>query len=447
VTITFGNIMERHDMRKLNVCQFGADMTGRKTSTKAIQEAIDQCPPGGCVVVPEGLYISGALFLKSDMTFYLEKGAVLKGSDNTEEFPIRMYRWEGRETACYSSLINAGIDPYQAENAGGGEEEYSIRNLTIGGEGTIDANGVALFEKEMVEKKGARGRAVCVRNGTEVSIYGVTIRQSPAWCLHLIHCQKVKIDHVKIHTKYDEMGSRYRGIFNGDGIDCDSCEDVSITNSLIASQDDCIVIKSGRDAEGRAAAMKSENICISDCRFESGFGVAIGSEMSGGVRNVTVKRCVFHNTFSIGSVKTCRGRGGVIENILFEDVELYNRDSEHKDCKWFRGGIYVDSYYSNDKISKEPVPVSEETPVIRNIVFRNARVDTCGGNAIYISGLPEMHCENIVLENITAVGKYGMKVYFTDRLRMKNVSVTAQEGEAYLFEETEMTEEISGEWG
>lgn len=416
-------------MRKLNILEFGADKTGREISTKAIQEAIDNCPPGGCVLAPEGLYVSGALFLKSDMTLRLEKGAVLKGSGNTEDFPICVYRWEGRETACYSSLINAGIALHQGESA--------IHNLTIDGEGTIDANGAILFEKEMAEKKGARGRAVCIRNGTDVNLYGVTIRQSPAWCLHLIHCRNVKIDHVKIHTKYDEMGNRYRGIFNGDGIDCDSCEDVSITNSLIASQDDCIAIKSGRDAEGRAAAMKSENICISDCRFESGFGVAIGSEMSGGVRNVTVKRCVFHNTFSIGSVKTCRGRGGVIENILFEDVELLNRDPEHRDCKWFRGGIYVDSYYSNDKISKEPVTVSEETPVIRNVVFRNARVDTCGGNAIYISGLPEMHCENIVLENITAVGKYGMKAYFTDGLYMKNVSVTAREGEAYLFEETE----------
>ena len=151
---------------------------------------------------------------------------------------------------------------------------------------------------------------------------------------------------------------------------------------------------------------------------------------------MTVRDCVFNNTFSIGSVKTCRGRGGVIEDILFENTELCNTDTEHSDCKWFRGGIYVDSYYSNDEISKEPQPVSEETPVIRNVTFRNAKVHTCGGNAIYISSLPEMHCVDITLENVSAVGKYGMKAYFTDRLKMKNVTVSADEGENYVFEET-----------
>lgn len=408
---------------RLNILDFGADKSGKTLSTAAVQSAIDKCPENGCVYVPEGVYICGALFLKSNMTLFLEKDAVIKGSSSACDFPVKTYRWEGRETECYSSLINAGIDTDRASG------------LIIEGAGTIDANGAELFRQEMKERKGARGRAVCIRNSADIRISGVTIRQSPAWCLHLINCCNVKIDNVKIHTKYDEQGNRYAGIFNGDGIDCDSCKNVYITNSFIASQDDCIAIKSGKDAEGRNAAMASENIHISDCRFESGFGVAIGSEMSGGVKNVTIRNCIFNNTFSIGSVKTCRGRGGVIEDILFENVELCNIDTEHTDCKWFRGGIYIDSYYSNDEISKEKQPVSEETPLIKNITFRNAKVDTCGGNAIYISGLPEMHCENITLENISAIGKYGMKAYFTDNLNMKNVKVSAHEGEDYVFEE------------
>lgn len=413
-------------MDKLNIIDFGADKSGERLSTEAIQAAVDKCPKGGCVYVPDGVYISGALFLKSDMTLFIDEGAVIKGSDNTDDFPIKTYRWEGEERECYASLINAGIG------------SDGVQNLTIEGGGTIDANGEVLFQKEMSEKKGARGRAVCIRNSSDIRICGVVIRQSPAWCLHLINCRNVRIDKVEIHTKYDENGVRYKGIFNGDGIDCDSCRDVHITNSLIASQDDCIAIKSGKNAEGRAAAMSSENICIENCRFESGFGVAIGSEMSGGVRDVTVRNCKFHNTFSIGSVKTCRGRGGVIENILFENTELLNTDTEFSDCKWFRGGIYVDSYYSNEEISKEKQVVSEETPLIKNVAFRNAKVETCGGNAIYISGLPEMHCENITLENISAVGKYGMKAYFSDGLTMKNVTVCAREGEDYVFEDVKI---------
>lgn len=412
----------------LNILDYGADSSGSTVCTAAIQAAVDKCEKGGTVYVPEGVYISGALFLKSDMTLHIERGAVIKGSDSTEDFPVYTYRWEGEETQCYASLINAGVGT------------DGVRGLTIEGGGTIDANGEVLFKKELSERKGARGRAVCIRNSEDIRIQGITIRHSPAWCLHLINCRNIKIDNVEIHTKYDENGRRYEGIYNGDGIDCDSCQNVSITNSLIASQDDCIAIKSGKDAQGRAAAMPSKNIYIEGCRFRSGFGVAIGSEMSGGVYNVVVRNCDFKNTFSIGSVKTCRGRGGVIENILFENTELCNTDTEFSDCKWFRGGIYVDCYYSNDEISKERQPVSEETPVIRNVTFRNAKVDTCGGNAIYISGLPEMHCENISLENVYAAGKYGMKAYFTDGLRMSNVTVTAQEGREYEFDEVDFTD-------
>ena len=412
-------------MLRLNVVDYGADSTGNVLSTSAMQRAIDECPEGGCVYVPEGRYVSGALYLKSDMTFEVAKNARITGSDNTEDFPIRVYRWEGEERECYSSLINSGIDS--------GE----MKNLTICGGGVIDANGETLFRKEMDEKKGARGRCICIKNADGLTIKDVIIKQSPAWCLHLINCKNIVIDGIEVHTKYNENGIRYKGIFNGDGIDLDSCTDVVIKNSMIASQDDCIAIKSGKNEEGRRAARPTENVKIENCTFKSGFGVAIGSEMSGDVRNVEVRNCDFTDTFSIGSVKTCRGRGGIIENILFENVKLVNRDTEFKDCKWFRGGIYIDSYYSNAEISTDMQPVSEETPIIRNVTFRNAEVDTIGGNAIYVSGLPEMHCENITLENIRAKGKYGMKAYFTDGLKVNNVEVKAENGEAFEYRDVE----------
>ena len=134
------------------------------------------------------------------------------------------------------------------------------------------------------------------------------------------------------HTKYDENGNKY-GIFNGDGIDIDSCRNVKITSSLIASQDDCIAVKSGRNEFGRRAGIPSENITIEDCVFKSGFGVAIGSEMSGGVSNVFVRNCEFENTHSIASVKAPRGRGAYIKNIHYENCSLINHSTEHSDTK------------------------------------------------------------------------------------------------------------------
>jgi exo-poly-alpha-galacturonosidase len=184
------------------------------------------------------------------------------------------------------------------------------------GEGKIDTSGTVLFKNEMAEKEGYRGRAVCIRNANHVYLKDITVRQSPAWCVHLIYCSHISVNQVKIHTKYDENGRRYEDIFNGDGLNPDSSNNVYIFHSMIASQDDCIAIKSGRDEEGRAIGIPSQHIRISNCTFQSGFGIAVGSEMSGGVNHVRVSDCTFRN-YSL----------------------------EHEDCKRFRGAINIDQFY------------------------------------------------------------------------------------------------------
>ncbi len=205
------------------------------------------------------------------------------------------------------------------------------------------------------------------------------------------------------------------------------------SHSLIASQDDCIAVKSGRDEDGRKRGVPSENIRITNCTFLSGFGVAMGSEMSGGIRNVLVQDCVFEDAYSVGSVKAPLYRGGVIENITYADCRISNY-GEHRDTRWFRGAIYVDQYYHLETFDPdESHPVTEGTPVIRNITFRNIVLDTATGNAIFLAGLPEAPLENITLENVTALGKTGMKAYNINGLHMKNVSVSAREGEAVML--------------
>ena len=297
--------------KRINILNFGAVGDGKTLNTQALQKAIDACEKGGTVYVPEGIYVTGALYLKSDMTLYLEEGSVLLGSGDLSQYPIWNYSFEGRKADGYASLLNAGLKA--------GEQ---VENLTLEGTGTIDANGVELFYKEMEEKKGKRGRAVFFSHVTNLKMKDITIRQSPAWCLHLLYCRQVEVDGVHIYTKYDENGKRYEGIFNGDGLDIDACRNVTVKHCVIASQDDCIAIKSGRDEEGRAVGIASEHIRISDCTFQSGFGVAVGSEMSGGIRDVRVENCRFRDTFSIVSIKAPRGRGNVVEDIHFENLSL-----------------------------------------------------------------------------------------------------------------------------
>jgi len=396
-------------MSVYNIIDYGAVPDSARICTKEIQRAIDLCEKGSTVYVPRGEFITGAIFLKSDITLRID--GKLMGSGEINDYPVMGYPYEGLDQLCYASLINTDGAPH--------------RNITIEGSGEINANGRAIFDAELSDRKGKRGRALCIRNTDNVMIRGVKIRQSPAWCLHLIYCRNVLIENIEVHTKYDENGSKYE-MHNCDGIDIDSCKNVKIINSLIASQDDCIAVKSGRNEEGRRVGIPSENIVIENCIFKSGFGVAMGSEMSGGVKDVFVRNCRFENVFSIASIKAIRGRGAYIKNIHYENCSLVNHDTEISDTRWFRGAIYIDGFYGDEVFDSDtPAEVDEGTPVVDGIFFRDITLETVGGNAVYMCGLPEMPFKNIYLENVKAHGKYGMKVKNIDNLQQVNVDITS----------------------
>jgi exo-poly-alpha-galacturonosidase len=402
-----------------DITSYGGVGDGKTVNTTAIQSAINACTNGGKVYIPKGVFVTGAIFLKSNMTLYLEEGSLLLGSTDTKDYPLYRYRFEGLETMCYASLLNT------EDNS-----EERRCNITIEGLGKIDANGNLLRQFELKEGLGKPGRALAIRNCDNLYLKDITVRQSPAWCVHLIYCNQVSINNIKIHTKRNEAGEKYSNIANGDGLDPDSSSNVYIFHSTFDSQDDCIAIKSGRDKEGREVGIPSENYRITNCNFLSGFGVAIGSEMAGSIRNVLVQDCAFQDVYSIGSVKAPRGRGGVIENITFENIVFSNYSREHEDGRWFRGAIYIDQFYSHQEfdVLKEEA-VNEGTSVIRNITFKDIVLDTIAGNAIYLTGLPESPLCNIVLENVNAIGKYGLKANNIRGFVTNNVSMTAREGE------------------
>ncbi len=327
----------------LSVEAYGARGDGTTNNTKAIQAAIDACPVGGTVLIPRGVFVSGALYLKSDMTLQVAAGGTLKGSTALADYePQFLNRFEGWELKTYASLLNAG----RLDHGG----PPNVHNLSIRGEGRI-AGGGAPLAQAMIAAQGlrSRGRLLCLMNCTNLEIQGLTLEEPPSWTLHFVYCENVTCQDLTITT----------AIRNGDGIDPDSSRNCYIVNCAFDTGDDCIAIKSGKNPEGNVVNRPTENVWIVDCRFQRGHGISIGSEMSGGVRNVLVQDCVAGALLNGFQIKATKDRGSVVENVTVRDCDLQMIS------------VLTALAYNNDG---EPAP---EPPIFRN--FRFVNLDLSGG--------------------------------------------------------------------
>jgi len=377
----------------LDVIKFGAIPDGKTNCTAAIQAAILCCPVGGTVRLPAGVYASGPIFLKSDMTLLLEKDAVLLGIPDRSFYPILpgvtlaaneqeeyyLGTWEGNPLSSFASLIT-GI---------------SVQNVNITGEGIVDANAQNgdWWKDEKHKKISWRPRTVFLNDCKNITIHGVTLRNSYSWTLHPYFCSDLRILDVKIWNPPDSP--------NTDGIDPESCQDVEIIGSHISVGDDCISIKSGKLFMGLARKTPSQNICIRNCLMERGHGgVAIGSEVAAGIRNIHISQCLMRNTDRGLRVKTRRGRGKLA---VLNDIFLENICMEH-----VLTPLAVNMFYFCDPdghsayvYSKDSLPVDDRTPYIGRLVCRNVLCTDCSVAGVYLYGLPEMPIEEVTLENFT----------------------------------------------
>ena len=332
--------------RRLNISDFGVVGDGKTLNTAALQAAIDACGEGEEVLVPAGIYLTGALRLHSDMKLYLERNAVLQGTENPQDYlPKIPSRFEGTEMECYQSLLNLGKMDHTAGP--------SCRNVLIYGEGTIRGGGQPLalniieaeklrlreelaalgekireYENEHTIPGRARGRLINLSNCEHVRISGLTLENGASWNVHMLYSRDIVTDHCFFRSE---------GVWNGDGWDPDSSEDCTLFASEFHTGDDSVAIKSGKNPEGNRIARPTRNIRVFDCRSEYGLGVAIGSEMSGGVENVQIWHCALEHSLYGVQIKGTKKRGGYVRNVSVRDcvlsrflccAVLYNDDGE-----------------------------------------------------------------------------------------------------------------------
>lgn len=359
-----------------SIREFETFSQGGEDWTEAFERAVGavQEKNGGVLFVPAGVYKTRSIELKSNMTLYLEAGAELSFLDKIEDYELLTGNFEGITRSMYKPCI-------YMKNA---------HNVSIEGGGTINGNGRAWWERIWAKTlSDARPCLVYFEECENIKIKDVTLTNSPAWTVHPLFSSNIFISGVTIKNPADSP--------NTDGINPDSCRNVRISGCVIDVGDDCIAIKSG--VEDSLVKKPCENITITNCVMVHGHGgVVIGSEASGGVRNVVVSNCVFQETDRGIRLKTRRRRGGFMEKLIFSNLVM---DSVM--CPFV-----FNMYYFCGKLGKEPwvsdrnpAPVDEGTPSIRDININNITVVGATSCAGVFCGLPEQSVENVTISNCT----------------------------------------------
>ena len=429
----------------VSIVDFGAKNDGKTDNTQAFAKAIEAivAKGGGTVEIPAGTWITGPIVLKSNVRLHTVQGTVVQFSSNKDLYSIIKANFEGLETyRCQQPISANGAENIAITGEGvfdGAGHAWrpvkkskvpeAIWNALVASGGILDYKkttwwpsvgaykGSRLSTDQNVPdikseaewqsiKDYLRPIMVDLVNCKNVLIEGITVQNSPSWTLHPLMCQNVIISNVNVQNP--EWGQ------NTDGIDIESCKNVVLYKSIFSVGDDGICVKSGKNESGRKRGIPTENLVVDGCTvFHAHGGFVVGSEMSGGVKNVKVTNCTFKGTDAGLRFKSTRGRGGVVENITIENISMSNIVGD---------AVLFDLFYGGGKNKEEKVKADETTPIFKDITMKNI---SCNGakRALYFNGLPEMNLENISLENGTFTADEGGRISESTNVTLTNVSI------------------------
>ena len=426
----------------IDVRSFGAVGDGVTDDTAAIQSAIHACPENGRVRVPKGTYFVRPLVLKSNMTLHLQEGAVLLADPCEEHYPIlpgeildaqtgeaiQISSWEGNPFPCRQSFISA----------------HRAKNIYIVGQGIIDGNAVnSTWWVNVKQRKIGRPKLVFLNNCENITFHGILGRNSACWNFHPFFCKGVHFYNIAVEAPKDSP--------NTDGTDPESCHDVRYIGVRFSVGDDAIAIKSGKMYMGMKYQTPATAHVVRNCLMEYAHGaMVLGSEMSGGVKDLTVSQCYFKHTDRGLRIKTRRGRGkyAVIDGVEFSNIRMDN----------VMAPLVMNMYYfcdpdGHEEIvwSKEPHPVDDTTPYLGSFLFRDMQCTDCEWAAGYFYGLTEQPIGSVTIENVNFTFKEDAQsghpammdfidkeckrgLYFNGvrNVHLKNVTMHGQDGDRLI---------------
>ncbi|EOX8713047.1 glycoside hydrolase family 28 protein [Enterobacter hormaechei] len=419
-------------MKAISILAYGADPTAQRLATSAIQQAINSAQQNDVIVIPQGRFLTGALFLKSGVSLRLDAGAQLVGSQDLADYPLINTRVAGIDMRWPAGIINI-ID---------------CENVSITGTGTIDGQGAIWWQRYwgdgersgMVGDYSARGlrwvvdydcqrpRNILVFESQSILLRDFTSRESGFWNMHLCYSRHIAVEGVQISNSAGP---------STDGIDVDSCEQVRIERCIVSCNDDNICIKSGRGREAAQKARAARDIVIRGCTLNKGSGITLGSETSGGIERVLIEDNAFNGTGVGFRIKSARNRGGFIRDITVQNLRLTDvRFPVLIQLNWFPQYSYGDQSNLSDKPEhwrKLAEGVEGETGLtavsgltIKKMTARRSD-SKCFSRAFFIEGYPERPVVGLTLEGILIDASEFGKISGVDGLRFKDVQVTSVE--------------------
>lgn len=444
----------------VNIKDFGAVNGGYVLNTKAFADAIDAVSKkgGGKVVIPPGIWLTGPIILKSNIELHAETGALIKFSPDKSLYPIIETSFEGLNTwRCISPIYGKNLENIAFTGSGvwdgSGEVWRQVKKskLTDSQWKKFVASGGVLNEKKdswypsetfMKAAVGAdqnvrldlktkeefeaihdflRPVMVSIQNSKRVLFDGPVFQNSPAWNIHPLMIEDLIVRNVTVRNPWYSQ--------NGDGLDVESCKNVLIENSSFDVGDDAICIKSGKDKDGRERGVPCENIIVrNNIVYHGHGGVTVGSEMSGGVKNLHVSNCTFMGTDVGLRFKSNRGRGGIVENIFISDIYMTDIPSQAISFDLYYGGKSIAETLAEggNKINTKAMPVNEETPQFKNISIKNITISGAY-QAVFLQGLPEMNLENIEISNLIAKAEKGFSIIDANGIKVTNAKLDIQD--------------------